>query len=240
MASMLRIIDLDGKAINVIKGANQSWSEVIQRAKLPKRFEFCLRHWLSDDPMDTDTEDRIKTYLDRVGYILIQDKPDAKIITDYKALRDKVALIPVSGIPQLENMLYSQTDESVEMKPIPARSTSDHMTKAETKVYNALAKPKRIPANIVRLQEKRKRIDELYATYPDVTCTYEVVDTRNCFKFDGGIWRICDVRQYEPKYVLNDTLYDMDHVVCAQYSGGVRFLDEDFVDITDNVVELSY
>lgn len=45
MATALRIIDLDGKAIVVVKGKDQTWAEVIGKANLPKRFDFCLRHW---------------------------------------------------------------------------------------------------------------------------------------------------------------------------------------------------
>lgn len=233
MASMLRIIDLDGKTINVIKGAHQTWSDVVERARLPKRFEFCLRHWMSDDPIDTETEERIKAYLDRVGYILIQDKPDSKIVTDYKALRDKIALVPVSGIPQLENMLYSQSDE--EIKVVPIRNTSEKMTKAETKVYNALTKPRRIPPAITKLQEKRKRIDELHEHFPGVKVTFARVDTDNVFEYANKKWVIVGLKQYEPKDVHGDLLYDMDHVVCAEYLDNVWFYDEDFIDITNYV-----
>lgn len=218
----------------MIKGAHQTWSDVVQRARLPKRFEFCLRHWMSEDPIDTETEERIKAYLDRVGYILIQDRPDSKIVTDYKALRDKLALVPISGIPQLENMLYSQSDE--EVKPIPVRGTSDQMTKAETKVYNALTKPRRIPPAILRLQEKRKRIDELHERCPGVKVSFVRVDTDNVFKYAGQTWVINSVvKQYAPKDVHGDLLYDMDHVACAEYLGNVTFYDEDFVDITNSV-----
>lgn len=238
MASTLRIVDLNGKTINIFRGQDQTWADVVSRAKLPARFEFCLRHWMSDDPVDTETEERIKAYLSRVGYILIQDKPDGRIITDYKELRDKVAMIPVSGYPKLENLYYGNLDEMSESGTVPGRENSERMTKAEKKVYDALTKPKRVPASIKKMQEKRKRIDEVRAKHPGANFVYAIVDTDNDFTFKGKRYHIDHLRQYEPKAVRDDLLYDMDHVVCVKDKGNVFFYDEDFYDITVHVSEV--
>lgn len=239
MASTLRIIDLNGKTINVYRGQDQSWAEVVQKARLPARFDFCLRHWMSDDPMDTETENRIKTYLSRVGYILIQDKPDAKIITDYKELRDKVAMIPVFGYPKLENLYYGNLDEMNEGNMIPGRETSERMTKAEVKVYDALTKPRHIPVVVTEMQERRKRIDEMRKQYPSANVGYERVDTVNEFTHNSKRFRIDDLPQYRAKLVKGDYLYDMDQVVCVEDHGHVLFYDQDFNSISGHVVEIT-
>ena len=233
MASALRIVDLNGKTINVVKGQEQTWSEVVSRANLPARFDFCLRHWMSNDPIDTATEEHIKQYLDRVGYILIQDKPDSSILTDYKELRDKVALVPVSGLPQLENLFYGNLDEMTDV--VPVRETSERMTKVEAKVYGALMRPKKIPKTITKLQEKRKRIDHMRANYPGVVTEFVRVDTNNEFEYRGKRYKVTG-KQYEPKVVRDDLLYDMDHIVCITADDGAHFYDEDFVEVTDRVV----
>lgn len=239
MASTLRIIDLNGKTINVYRGQDQSWAEVVQKARLPARFDFCLRHWMSDDPMDTETENRIKTYLSRVGYILIQDKPDAKIITDYKELRDKVAMIPIFGYPKLENLYYGNLDEMNEGNTIPGRETSERMTKPEVKVYDALTKPRHIPVVVTEMQEKRKRIDEMRKQHPDANVSYERVDTMNEFIHNGKHFRIDDLPQYRAKLVKGDYLYDMDQVVCVDDHGHALFYDQDFNSISGHVVEIT-
>ena len=234
MASALRIVDLNGKTINVVKGQEQTWSEVVSRANLPARFDFCLRHWMSDDPIDTATEEHIKQYLDRVGYILIQDKPDSSILTDYKELRDKVALVPVSGLPQLENLFYGSLDEMTDSSIVPMRESSERMTKVEAKVYGALMRPKKVPKTITKLQEKRKRIDHMRANYPGVVTEFVRVDTGNEFEYRGKRYKVTG-KQYEPKVVRDDLLYDMDHIVCITADDGAHFYDEDFVEVTDHV-----
>lgn len=238
MASTLRIVDLNGKTINIFRGQDQSWAEVVSKAKLPARFDFCLRHWMSDDAMDAQTEERIKAYLDRVGYILIQDKPDATIITDYKELRDKVALIPVSGYPQLENLFYGNRDDTENMEVIPGRDNTENMTQAETKVYDALTKPRRAPADIEKRREKRKRIDAMRAQYPDAEVVFMRVDTANEFEYGGRRWRIDGAKQYEPKVVHGDLLYDMDQVACIKCGEGTMFYDQDFNSITGHVTPI--
>lgn len=237
MASALRIIDLNGKTINVIKGQDQTWKEVVSKAQLPARFDFCLRHWMSDDPIDTQTEEHIKEYLDRVGYILIQDKPDSTILTDYKELRDKVALIPVSGLPQLENLFYGSLDEIADGGIIPVRESSERMTKVEAKVYGALMKPKKIPPSITRIQEKRKRIDRMREMYNNPMVEFARVDTDGAFQYDGTEWIIFGAKQYEPKAVRGDLLYDMDHIACIKVKDGIHFYDQDFVEVTDRVIQ---
>lgn len=237
MASSLRIIDLNGRVLSIVKGSGQKWSEVIAKANLPKRFDYCVRHWMADDPNDTATEERIKAYLDRVGYILIQDDPDGRIITDYKAMRDKIALIPVSGIPQLENVLYSRGEEfGGSAEYVPERSSESGMTKVEEKVYAALTKPKRIPPYIKRIQEKRKRVEDALKAHPDATVTYCTVDTHNEFTYNGNRKKISDaIKQYQPKRVRGEELYDMDYVVCLSNKDGVFYYDQDFFDITEGV-----
>ena len=236
MASVLRIIDLNGRTINIIKGRDQSWAEVVEKANLPKRFDFCIRHWMADD-VDTQTEDKIKAYLDRVGYILIQDKPDGRVITDYKELRDKVALVPVAGISHLENIYYAY-DDNTEVTPIPGRDTSAQMTKTERKVYNSLVKPRRIPKQITFLNEKRSRIETFLNEFPNAKTTHAVVNTDGEFTFDGKRYRV-DAKQYEPKDVHGDLLYDMDQVICAKCDDGIRFYDQNFTSLAGHVVEVT-
>ena len=232
MASVLRSIDLNGRTVNIIKGRDQSWSDVVEKANLPKRFDFCIRHWMSDDPLDTATEEKIKAYLDRVGYILIQDKPDGRIITDYKQLRDAVAMIPVSGVSQLENVFYgNNTPEGV--LPVPERGDDADMTKAERKIYNTLTKPRTQAKHVGVLQQRRKNIDAMFKRYPGVATTRCVVDTENVFRFDGRKCQIdpC-VKQYAAKDVRGDLLYDMDTVVCLRCDGQYVFYDQNYEDIT--------
>lgn len=241
MASVLRIIDLNGRTINIIKGRDQSWADVVDKANLPKRFDFCIRHWMSDDPLNTTTEEKIKAYLDRVGYILIQDKPDGKIITDYKELRDAVALIPVSGISQLENAFYSRNRaDDLDTAPlIPERATETQMTKAEKKIYNALTKPRVKVKRITALQQRRKNIDAMYAKYPGVMTERCVVNTDNEFRYDGKEWIIYPgLKQYLAKDVRGELLYDMDMVICFRYDGKYVFMDMNYVDITRYVKEI--
>lgn len=237
MASVLRIVDPNGKTINVLKGQNQSWAEVVNKANLPARFDYCLRHWMEDEDIDAKTEEMIKSYLDRVGYILIQDKPDASIITDYKELRDKVALIPASGYPQLENMFYGSSDETV--VSIPGRDSSTRMTKAETKVYNALTKPRKIPTLITEIQERRERIDKMREAHPGCVVDFVVVDTENMFVWNGHMWEVGQIWQYKAKLVHGELLFDMDHIACICDGDNYYFYDQEYVDITNHVAMLA-
>lgn len=227
MASALRIIDLNGRAINIIKGSHQKWADVVKKANLPKRFDFCLRHWMSEDPLDIVAEERVKGYLDRVGYILIQDKPDGKIITDYKEIRDRVALIPISCIPQLENMFYGSSDESSGGFN-PNYEDTEHMTRREKKIYGSLVEPRVTNKSINARAERRKRIDSMRLAHPDATVAFVLVDTDNCFRFDGRRYRIDDIPQYRPKDVRGDLLYDMDQVICVSDASDVYFYDQEF------------
>ena len=234
MATVLRIIDLNGRTINVVKGSGQSWKDVVKKANLPSRFGFCLKYWLSDDPENTALEERVKAYLDRVGYILIQDKPDAKIITDYKELRDKVALIPVSGITHLENVFYSHAEEDVG-RVLPERGDTDQMTRREKKVYNALTCPRRKNKTVNALTEKRKRLDMIHRQFTDAVITFARVDTDNEFTYNNERWRIDDLAQYRAKHVHGDELYDMDQVVCVRTGDRILFYDQNYKPITEYV-----
>lgn len=188
--------------------------------------------------MDTKTEERIKAYLDRVGYILIQDDPDGGIVTDYRDMRDSVVFVPISGNTQLENLFYAHSEDDADMKRyIPRRESSSDMTKAEKRVYNSLMKPRRIPKEITRLQEKRKRIDALHAAHPEAYITFVPVDTENRFRYDGKEWRINDIPQYRPKNIRGDVWYDMDHVVCAKCKDGIHWFDQEFREISGHVHE---
>lgn len=235
MATVLRIIDLDGKAINIIKGRDQSWNEVIQKANLPRRFDFCIRHWMSDDPNDTQAEELVKAYLDRVGYIMIQDSPDPGILTDYKELRDQVAFVPVSGHSLLENLYYSVNDHDDE--PVAPIGPPSLMTKREQTVFNSLTKPKKIPEEIKRIQAKRKRIDAMRTLHPDATSTFLPVDTENCFVYNGKTFKIDDLEQYRPRRVRGEDIYDMDQIVCVKCDNGVFWYDQDFNAIDGHVHE---
>lgn len=236
MASVLRIVDLNGRTINIMKGKTQNWAEVVQKANLPSRFEFCLRHWMSDDPLDTRTEEYIKDYLDRVGYILIQDKPDGKVLTDYKNLRDRIAMVPVSSVNQLENLFYSHAeDNDMPVRGVDRDNPSD-MTKTEKKIHAALTMPRHAPKQITKLQQKRKHIDEMRAAHPNAVVSYVTVNTDNEFEYNGARRRINGLKQYAPKNVGGDLLYDMDQVVCVEDDGGVFFYDQNFEDITGSVV----
>lgn len=167
MASCLRIVDINGKVLNLIKGEGQTWAEVIELAHLPRRFAFCLRNWLSDDPSDTSAEDRVKAYLDRIGYILTRDEPDDKIITDYRILRDRVALIPASGVPEFENLLYSNCEDNRDDDIlIPSVKDEDEMTVTEREVFASLTSPRRIPKEIQRIHEQNKKINAMFERYP--------------------------------------------------------------------------
>lgn len=235
MASALRIIDLDGKTINIVKGKDQSWREVIERANLPKRFGFCVKHWLSDDPEDNTTEEIIKAYLDRIGYIMIQDKPDSGILTDYKEQRDRIAIVPVSEYAPLENMFYGLNDHE-EKNYIPMAPPAI-TTQRDQKIFDSLTKPKKIPPEIKRLQEKRKRIDAMRKAHPDVFTTFLPVDTENCFKYEGKTYQIDDLEQYRPRRIRGEDVYDMDQVVCAKCADGIFWYDQEFNSIDGHVHE---
>ena len=237
MASVIKIVDLDGKTINIMRGKEQSWREVIEKANLPKRFDFCIKHWMSDDSEDTAAEELVKAYLDRVGYIVIQDSPDASILTDYKEARDKIAILPVSSSYHLENMFYSNNEESGNGFIPEQRMSETLMTQREQKVYDALTKPKKIPPEIKRLQEKRARIDAMRKAHPDVFTSFLPVDTDNCFQYEGKKYRIDDLEQYRPRRIRGEDVYDMDQVVCAKCADGIFWYDQEFNTIDGHVHE---
>lgn len=45
MARIVQIRDLDGHMMTCSKQEDTTWKEVVERAKLPRRYLWCLRHW---------------------------------------------------------------------------------------------------------------------------------------------------------------------------------------------------
>lgn len=238
MPRSIRIFDLNGRMISCTKNSEQTWKEVMEKAGLPRRFGYCLRHWLAGGEVDDSMEKRIKEYLDRVGYILIQDAPDDGIISDYKEMRDRVATIPASASAQTEDIMYGTVRHADEDAAFVGRQRQD-MTRTEAAVMERLTRAKGVAAWHDELEKKRQRIRAVNVAHPDMKVAYVPVDTENEFSFGGKRWRISpDVKQYQPKAVGDDLLYDMDQVVCVEAHDMTLFYDQDWYEITGKVEEI--
>lgn len=238
MARIVRIRDLDGRMMTCSKPDDKTWREVVERARLPRRYGRCIRHWLSGDDITEEMERSVKSYLDRVGYLLILDDPDDGILTDYKEMRDRVAMIPISSCAVVEDFAYGakNTEDAVSIVDF---QDEDTMSQEERGVVDSLRKPKRIPPSIQYLQGKRKRMDEFLEEKPGAAVTYRPVDTENVFTFENRRWRIDpSVKQYQGVEQKDEVFYAMDQVVCVRWQGMLFFCDQDWVEISQYVAEM--
>lgn len=236
MSRSIRIIDLNGKMLACIKGQDQTWSQVVQRSGIPSRFSYCQRHWMSEGDVESAAEKNTKSFLDRVGYILIQDAPDDGILNDYKEMRDRVATYPASMCAVADDIMYGTTRSSEEGRGI-AESDVEAMTKSERAVYESLTRPRKIPDSVIRIREKRRRIDQMRADNPLAQISFCVVDRSNEFSYLGQTYRIHEsVKQYAGVSVKDDVLYDMDRIVVADTQGRLRFYDQEYNALSDEEV----
>ena len=216
----------------MFKGKDQTWKEVIERAKIPERFQYCLRHWMSEADSEGDAERCVKRYLDRVGYILIQDMPDDGILTDYKEMRNRVAEVPASACADIEDILYGTTRAAEETSGF----LSEHsMAKPEGKaglIYEALTRPKRTPKGINMRQQRRERINEMYRKYPGAHTKTCRVDTDGHFMHEGQEFFISEnVAAYQPQRVRDDVYYEMDTIIVLRDGDAYHFFDQEYREI---------
>lgn len=187
---------------------------------------------MSDADIEGNAEKYVKRYLDRVGYILIQDMPDDGILTDYKEMRNRVAEVPASACADVEDLLYGTTHAAEEMSSF----LSDHPTaKPEGKaglIYEALTRPKRTPKGINMRQQRRERIDEMYRKYPGAHTKTCRVDTDGHFIYEGHELFISEcVSAYQPQRVKDDVYYEMDTIIVLRQEEVLHFFDQEYREI---------
>lgn len=244
MASSIIIKDLNGRKLAVVKGADQTWSQVVQQARLPDRYPYCEKHWMSGDGVETDKERFVKAYLDRIGYILIQDAPDDGILTDYKNMRNRVAEIPASACAEVENILYGVTRPADEGFSFGEQACTDEgaggtNSKKAQKVLDSLNRGgKTVSKEIGMRQERRRRINAMKKAHPNAKVVFCRVDTSNEFLYAGQRYLLdAAVEGYQPKVLKDgDVYYEMDTIIVVDTADGVFFCDQQGYEIGMDLV----
>ena len=158
-------------------------------------------------------ENRVKRFLDGLGYFLLRNDSTG-IITDYMDEMNKNREIPVSSCPEyVYDLFYGNGQGDV--------------TQAQKEAMNNLnsyldehVKPKKLKKKSTPYEQRRIRKESFEAAFSPLSYQYPIVDTEGNFEIKCGDQKIKmhisdKCRQYAPKKIKDDILYDMDHVIVA-------------------------
>lgn len=182
--------------------------------------DYCTSHWLSDNHEEPYcAENRVKRFLDGMAYFLLRSDTSG-IITDYKEEMNRNREIPVSACPEFVNdMFYGFGQGDITQSQQEALSALDN--------YLDTVKPKKSKKQTPQEIKRQKR--KAFENGRKVSYQYPVVDTEGYFVVDDRKIHIPDnYKQYSPKYLKDDVLFDMDHVIVAKVDGEMFFFDQNF------------
>ena len=193
-------------------------------AKLCEQWsDYCTSHWISENHEEPYcAENRVKRFLDGMGYFLLRSDTSG-IITDYMEEMNSNREIPVSCCPDFVNDLFFGSGQG-------------YVTQAQKEAMQSLngyldekVKPKKTRKKPSVYEEKRKRRESFEAEFHPNGYKFPIVDTEGNFTVDGVSYHVSEnCKQYSPKNLKDDVLYDMDRIIVAQVKDKYYFFDQNF------------
>lgn len=216
-----RIYMPDGKVRTYFRGDHQTWAEIVLTKILPDWCEYCNDHWISSNHEDIYApEKRVKAFLDRCGWMLIQDNP-AGLESDYKAMSHKVREIPVSECPaNVSDYFYS------EHKP-PIDSDESNRFEALCEKLDEKGGRSRTQKKKPKIESKFERIEKLFSKNKNANRTWCSVDAENNFYYLNRKYHIpFGVSGY------NDSTEAMDRILIIDDGNTIQYFDQNVYPIT--------
>ena len=216
-----KIIMPDGKMRTYYCGDDQTWSDIIRDVVLPDWMEYCSSHWISaNHEAMYAPEKRVKAFLDRCGWMLLQDNP-AGLESKYKEMVHLVKEIPVTECPAaVSDYLYSA------QKPPIDEDENDRFTRLcerlDEKMKNVNSK-KTPPKKETRFT----RIEKIIKASPNSKRTWCIVDADSSFEYNGIRYKIpVELEGYE-----GEEKNLMDRVFVVEDASSLRFYDQNVMNV---------
>ena len=210
----------------------ETWKDVIEKKVLPMWEEYCNTHWISENHEDIyAAEKRVKAFLDRCGYILLQDDPGS-VESKHKEMMRKVQEFPISDCPaSMRELLYSS------VRTPDAESEADSLSRFAMKVEEReMAVPiSKRPKRASRKYEKTRydKVTQIKEKLPHGRFSWERVWTDNTFSSEGHLFQINkSLSQYQPKKTRSGAYYEMDSVLVIWSDDGVHLYDQNVDEIS--------
>lgn len=216
-----KIIMPDGKMRTFYCGDDQTWSEVIQDVVLPIWQEYCNDHWIDHNNHESmwSFEKRIKAFLDRVAWLLLQDETGGEIESNYKAMTHRVREIPASECPsEISDYLYSQR-----MQPVDDIDENQRFELLKEKLDAEDKRPKRTVSK-KKIETRFDRISKICKKYPEAKRTWCSVDANNDFVYCGVIHHVPD--EMEAYHTDSDKIDSMDRVLVVDDGKHIVYYDQ--------------
>ena len=216
-----KIIMPDGKMRTFYCGDDQTWSEVIQDVVLPIWQEYCNDHWIDHNNHESmwSFEKRIKAFLDRVAWLLLQDETGGEIESNYKAMTHRVREIPASECPsEISDYLYSQR-----MQPVDDIDENQRFELLKEKLDAEDKRPKRTVSK-KKIETRFDRISKICKKYPEAKRTWCSVDANNDFVYCGVIHHVPD--EMEAYHTDSNKIDSMDRVFVVDDGKHIVYYDQ--------------
>lgn len=209
----------------------ETWKDVVEKKILPMWEDYCNGHWISENHEDIyAAEKRVKAFLDRCGYILLQDDPGC-VESKHKEMARKVREFPVSDCPSsVREMLYSSVrSANGETDAEASRRFAERTAEMEA----ALPIVKRSRRTSRKYERTRYgKLTTLKEKFPNGKFSWARVWTDNTFLSEGRMFRIdWSLPQYQSKKTRSGEYYDMDSVLVIWNSDGVHLYDQNVDEI---------
>ncbi len=216
----------NGRQMPVFWNEGQSKMEIVRDMLLPGWEEYCLRHWMGNGEQ-TESEQRIKRFLDGCAYILLRDN-NAGTLTNYKEMMIGSREISASACPACIADILEGGGASLCM------GDEDEIRRFETmlEVMDERAgrnkkKVKRAPKQ--KRESRFERIECIRREYPGCKLSMPLpVDVEGVFIYDNVRYRIDErCEAYRPRKTRYGEQYDMDHVTVVETADKqLRFYDQ--------------
>ena len=211
MASGYKILEPSGKA-TVVVVADKAHATERTRELLERWGDYCNRNWLNDSDDVFSPEQKVKRFLDSLGYFLLLGNMQG-IETDYKRVMHAKREIPVSSCPSfVENVMYASgcASEVLQQEEKSSFNVCTDRLDANAEKYEA-QKPKR---------ERQRSKFQKYLSLGIQSGEWCRVDTEGVFEYKG---RLYEIDKGETQYQALDTdvgeLYDMDRILATDHLG---------------------
>lgn len=216
-----KIIMPDGKMRTYYCGDNQKWSDIIRDVVLPDWIEYCSSHWISaNHEAMYAPEKRVKAFLDRCGWMLLQDNP-AGLESKYKEMIHTVREIPATECPAaVSDFLYSA------QKPPIEDDESDRFTRLCERLDEKMksVNSKKSPS---KKETRFTRIEKIIKASPNAKRTWCNVSADNSFIYNGARY----VVPAELEGYTGDANDLMDRVLVVEDSSSLRIYDQNVINV---------
>lgn len=210
---------------------DETWKDVVEKKVLPMWEEYCNTHWISENHEDIyAAEKRVKAFLDRCGYILLQDDP-GDVESKHKEMVRRVREFPISDCPSsMSELLYSSVRTPDEESEAVAESRFGVALNEKEEAVPITKRPKRSTKKYEKM--RYDKLTELRNKFPNGRFSWARVWTDNTFTSEEHVFQINKaLPQYKPKKTREGMYYEMDSVFIIWNDDGVHLYDQNVDEI---------